>query len=132
MKKLSFLTICFVLFAAVMGFAQTSNNHTITFLWTAPGDDGGVGTATTYDLRYSVDSVTLVGWSSAIQLTGEPTPHIAGSSETFTTTITLLDDVKYFFAIKTADEKPNWSVISNILTKTFTDTTPPAAIIDLR
>ena len=54
--------------------------------WTAPGDDGATGTATTYDVRYSTSTITAGNWASATQATGEPAPSVAGSAETFTVT----------------------------------------------
>ena len=47
----------------------------ITLTWTAPGDDGSTGTATTYDIRYSHGGAINAGnWASATQVTGEPAP----------------------------------------------------------
>ena len=112
--------------------AQVAVNKTFTLNWTAKGDDGNVGTATTYDIRYSVDSLTLVSWTGAIQVLNEPAPKIAGSAESFTVSLPLLEGVKYYFGIKIADEASNWSGPSNILVKFFPDLTPPDAVTDLR
>ncbi|RJS75398.1 PEGA domain-containing protein, partial [Methanophagales archaeon] len=93
---------------------STSNPtpHSITLTWTAPGDDGNTGTASQYDIRYSTSEITEENWNSATQCTGEPAPKTAGSSETFTVT-GLSPNTTYYFALKTADEVPNWSPISN-------------------
>ncbi len=80
-----------------------------TLTWTAPGDDGNEGTALVYDVRYSQDSITDDNWSEATQLIGEPTPSIAGSTETYE-----VSGIGYY-AIKAADEVPNWSGISNVV-----------------
>lgn len=94
----------------------TSNPTTssIDLTWTAPGDDGTTGTAAEYDIRYLAGTtpITDANWASATQCTGEPAPQAAGSSETFTVT-GLAAGTDYCFAIKTADEVPNWSTISN-------------------
>jgi hypothetical protein len=89
----------------------TADSATLT--WTAPGDDGDTGTATTYDIRYLKGTViTESNWASASKATGVPAPQAAGSSETFT--VTGLDaETNYHFAVKTADEVPIWSEISN-------------------
>ena len=115
----------------------TSNptTSTIGLAWTAPGDDGNTGTAATYDIRYLAGTtpITDANWASATQCTGEPAPQAAGLGETFTVT-GLGAGTDYCFAIKTADEVPNWSPISNSPCGTTTevpDTTPPAAITDL-
>jgi|GEM_PF-3256780 len=109
----------------------TSNSMTLT--WTAPGDDGGTGTASQYDIRYSTSAITSSNWGSAVQVSGEPTPRSAGSSESFTVT-GLSPNTTYYFAIETADEKPNWSGLSNIVsgrTSALSDVTPPAAVLNL-
>lgn len=92
---------------------SNATDSTIDLAWTAPGDDGGVGTATSYDIRYSTSPITEGNWASAIQVTGEPTPSIAGSNESMTVT-GLSPTTLYYFAIKTSDEIPNISAISNV------------------
>ncbi len=85
--------------------------------WTAPGDDGTVGRASNYELRYSetpVSSDTVSWWNSTAVSAGTlPPPQTAGSRETFT--VAGLDSVStYYFIIRTADEVPNWSGFSNV------------------
>lgn len=93
-----------------------TNNPTqdsITLTWTAPGDDGVNGIASQYDIRYLDSSqITASNWASAIQVSGEPQPKTAGSAESFTIT-GLKPNTLYYFALKAADEVPNWSEISN-------------------
>jgi uncharacterized Zn finger protein len=58
-----------------------SPHESMQLTWTAPGDDGNSGTATSYDVRYSNSGViTEANWSSATTVTGEPTPSVAGST----------------------------------------------------
>jgi len=120
--------------AAVTNLAASDpTSSSIKLTWTAPGDDGDTGTATTYDIRYSTSTITEANWATATECTGEPAPQEAGSSETFTVT-GLAADTTYYFAIKTADEVPNESPISNSpggTTLVSEDTTAPAAITDL-
>lgn len=86
--------------------------------WTAPGDDNYLGRATAYDLRYSTDSVFLVNnFNSASQVQGMISPQISGAQESFVVA-GLITGVRYFFAIKTADERNNWSPLSNVIRKT--------------
>jgi hypothetical protein len=87
-------------------------SRSISLTWTAPGDDGNEGTATEYDIRYSTSEIIEANWNSATQCTGEPSPQVAGSTETFIVT-GLSPSTTYYFALKTADEVPNWSGISN-------------------
>lgn len=120
--------------AAVSNLALSSpSSSAMTVSWTAPGDDGSTGTATSYDLRYSTSAITSGNFSSATQVSGEPTPSVAGSSESMTVT-GLSPSTTYYFAIKTSDEVPNTSAISNVpsLATTATpDTTAPAAVSNL-
>ena len=107
----------------------TVTTSSIDLSWTAPGDDGATGTATTYDVRYSTSTITAGNWASATQATGEPAPQVAGSAETFTVT-GLSESTTYFFAIKTSDEVPNESALSNV-PSAATATTAPDAVTDL-
>jgi len=110
--------------------AVPSTDHkTIWLNWTAPGDDDNTGTATTYDIRYLAGTtpITDANWAAATPCTGEPVPQAAGASETFTVT-GLAAGTGYYFAIKTMDEVPNWSPISNSpsgSTTTGPDEEPP-------
>ena len=119
---------------------SSTTQTTATLTWTAVGDDGNSGTATTYDLRYSTAAINTGTWGSATQVTGEPAPQAAGQPETFTVT-NLTAGTTYYFALKVADEVPNWSVISNVPSAATqeepppppppVDTVPPAAVTDL-
>ena len=51
-------------------------------------------------------------WATATQATGEPTPHVAGTGESFVVS-GLAASTTYWFGLETADEVPNWSAISN-------------------
>ena len=115
--------------------AQTAADSTVLLNWTAPGDDGTIGRATTYDIRYRTVAIsgtdTTTWWNSATQLTGEPTPSTAGATDSMRVR-GLTPLTTYYFMIRTADEVPNWSGYSNVAVKTTTgDTTAPAAIADL-
>ena len=84
----------------------------VTLAWTASGDDGGVGTATSYDVRYSTLPITGANWASADQAAGEPAPNPAGSPESFTVT-GLNANTQYYFALKAIDNAGNPSGLSN-------------------
>jgi hypothetical protein len=87
-------------------------NTSLDLTWTAPGDDGTTGQAKSYDLRYSTSSITLSNWASATPLTGLPTPKPVGSQETYTVR-GLRPKTTYYFALRTLDEVPNISPLSN-------------------
>ncbi len=104
--------------SAVSDLAAGNPTETsLTLTWTAAGDDGSTGTASTYDIRYSTSSITESNWDAATQVTGEPAPAVAGTSQSMTVS-GLSTGTTYYFAIKTADETPNWSAISNIASGT--------------
>lgn len=88
--------------------------YSITLSWTAPGDDGNSGTATSYDIRYSTTAITNdTDFNNATEVTGEPTPSVAGSSESYEVT-SLNPETTYYFALKTTDELANTSALSNV------------------
>ncbi|EKD46876.1 MAG: hypothetical protein ACD_67C00030G0001 [uncultured bacterium] len=97
--------------------ASAPTTTTLNLSWTAPGDDGSTGTATAYDIRYSTAPITSGNWSSAIQASGEPTPSVAGTSQNMTIAGLSLGTT-YYFAMKTSDEVPNVSAISNVASGT--------------
>jgi len=94
--------------------AGEATTDSITLTWTSPGDDGNFGTASEYDIRYSTSEITEANWDSATQATGEPAPQLAGSMESFIVG-NLTPGTTYYFALKTADEVPNWSGLSNVV-----------------
>jgi RHS repeat-associated protein len=106
--------------------------NSIHLTWTAPGDDGGTGTAASYDIRYSTSAITSGNWVSATPTTGEPTPQAAGNSEGFTVT-SLSPGITYYFAVKTTDDAGNLSTISNCPSNMTlaSDTAPPAVVANL-
>ena len=93
--------------------AGLSTSYSLTLTWTATGDDGTVGTASAYDVRYSTSPLDEAAFASAPQASGAPDPAAAGTAQrmevkglTFGTT--------YYFAIKARDEWGNPSPISNV------------------
>lgn len=97
--------------------AQHPTPHCVHLKWTAPGDDGNVGTASIYDIRYSTSFLTEESWDTADRLLYPPIPEPAISVEQVCVT-GLESRTTYYFAIKTADECLNWSPISNVVTVT--------------
>jgi chitodextrinase len=109
--------------------AQTTYNS-VTLAWTTPGDDSLAGTASQFDIRYSTSVITAANFASATQVTGEPVPAASGTHQTFVVT-GLSPSTTYWFAMKTADDIPNWSLISNVVTRTTLaapDTLRPAPL----
>jgi uncharacterized repeat protein (TIGR02543 family) len=95
---------------------ETGDYGQVILTWTATGDDGMIGIASEYDIRYVPQAngpvVTETEWLGATSVTGEPAPSLAGTSESMSVG-GLEPGASYYFAIKTADEVPNWSALSN-------------------
>jgi DNA-binding beta-propeller fold protein YncE len=95
----------------------------VTLAWTAPGDDGLDGTASAYEIRYGETPVTEESWDDAVAVTEPAHPAVAGSQETYAVKgLTLATE--YFFALKAADEVPNWSLASNAVSVITHDSAP--------
>ena len=94
--------------------ASAATLLSLTVGWTAVGDDGLVGQATSYDVRYSTSPISELNWPSATQATGEPSPQPIGSPETFTIP-GLNHSSTYYVGLKVTDEIGNQSGLSNHL-----------------
>jgi len=107
------IAVALAMLAGVPG-ARAATATSVTLQWTAPGDDSLTGTATTYDVRFSTATITAANFPSATQATGAPSPLPAGTQQSMNVT-GLSPATTYWFAIKTADERGNWSGISNVV-----------------
>ena len=94
--------------------AGGETEHAITLSWTAPGDDGSAGQATTYDVRYSMQPITEVKWDAATPVAVPFAPAQAGAHEELTVG-SLESRVVYNFALKTSDLAGNLSGLSNVV-----------------
>ena len=111
--------------------ARTPTASTIALVWFAPGDDGSSGQAASYDIRYSQDQISEQNWDSATRVTGVPAPKPAGQLETVIVK-GLPSNTQIYFALKTCDEVPNESGLSNnAIQTTLQEHSPPAPINDL-
>ena len=96
--------------------SYTSNSVILT--WTAPGDDGPIGTATIYDLRYSFTPIiTENDFNNAIQYTEKPSVNQSGTIQNCVVN-RLVSGTTYYFVVRTGDEVLNWSPISNCVSIT--------------
>jgi len=93
------------------GFAAEPG--TIRLVWEAVGDDGAVGRAHRYEVRWSLSPALAESWSSSDSLAGAPVPAAAGTWES-------LDwpgreaGRTYYAALRVHDEAGNASPISNV------------------
>jgi hypothetical protein len=82
--------------------------------WTARGDDGDLGSASTYDIRYHTYSVIDErNWSSATRVSSDLTPGAAGTTETLIIENIDFPERNHSFAVMVGDEVTNWSKLSN-------------------
>ncbi|NOY79201.1 MAG: T9SS type A sorting domain-containing protein [Calditrichaeota bacterium] len=93
------------------------SSSTVELSWTAPGDDDMSGIATSYDLRYSTDPITDSNFQNATQAASVPVPTEAGQQE-HVVVAGLSQNTTYYFAVKTRDEVPNVSGLSNVVQAT--------------
>ena len=121
--------------SARWSYAQTAADSTLVISWTAPGDDGTTGRATSYDLRYRSTPIsgidTLSWWNAATPVPAEPIPGVAGSTDSVRVR-GLTPITTYYFVLRVADEVPNWSAYSNVgSAATSGDLTAPGPVADL-
>lgn len=104
--------------------ARALDGGKVQLKWTAPGDDGNEGEASEYQVKYATKEIKAhADWRTeadratsfwaATNCKGEPEPSPAGTGETFT--VEGLAPGTYYFALKSYDEQPNQSDLSNVV-----------------
>jgi hypothetical protein len=93
--------------------ADAVDDSTILLTWTAPGDDGVFGTATSYDIRWIQNTtVNATNWDQAERVLDPPSPRPGGEADSHF--VTIPDPFgNYGFAVMSEDEAGNVSEISN-------------------
>jgi hypothetical protein len=86
----------------------------IELSWTAPGDDGDVGVADHYEIRYSLNLITESNWEEATELVTPPTPASPGTQQLYEVS-SLIAGEAYYFGITTYDVAGWESQLSNIV-----------------
>lgn len=88
--------------------------NTATLAWTAPGNDGITGKAASYDVRYSTTNITTdADFDAATKVQQVSSPQTSGATETLEI-LGLNPLTTNYFAIKSSDEAPNPSLLSNV------------------
>ena len=132
MKNLIVVFLVLILTVLNMGCQEViSDPVTVTLRYTATGDDLYTGQATTQDLRWSYEPITVLNWQTATVVPGlgQPLP----SGETVILTVpNIPSDTVVYFAVVLCDEDSNCSGISNIYEMKTADITAPASVSDLR
>lgn len=114
------LGIAFTLVHLPTPASAQSTSLAVTLLWTATGDNGLIGRASKYDLRYTALAVkgtdTLSWWSSAAVVNmANHVPPPSGSRDSVVIA-GLVAGKKYFAVLRVADASGNWSGFSNMAT----------------
>ncbi len=88
--------------------------RSLLLTWTASGDDGRTGRAALVDVRYARAPVTAANFTGGIALVPAPVPQPGGSPQSYVIT-QLQPGTRYWFALRSCDEKGNWSRLSNVV-----------------
>lgn len=92
--------------APITDLRVVSGATPLALTWTATGDDGLVGQAAFYDIRYSVAPITASTLRFAVRVKDPPRPQPAGAIETWTIPSDLLPRT-YYFLIRVFDNAGN-------------------------
>lgn len=103
-----------------------SSHNSVTLEWKAVGDDGIVGTATLYDVRYSTAPINDTNFGTANKAPNIPAPLLAGAAEKIQAK-GLAQNTLYYFAVKAIDNVGNISPLSNVV---FGKTLPVTVVFD--
>jgi WD40 repeat protein/chitodextrinase len=107
-----------------------TGNDWAELLWTASGDDGNSGRATSYSLRYATDPDTLKNWDNAYELSSVSAPKDPGNQEEFTVK-NLRSNTNYYFGIRAVDNTGNKAELSNVVETLTSDGESSEPINDL-
>jgi len=118
--------------ARILIHLEDYSSDRIQISWYSTGDDGWVGTASEYDIRYSTEYITEDNFIFAEHIDDPPEVLPAGSFQRYTIE-GLTPGEEYWVALRVRDDAYNWSKISNVVGARLetADTTPPGRIDDL-
>lgn len=104
--------------APVAGLSvQATASNAVILAWLASGDDGTVGKASRYEVRYSTNPITANNFTGATLALHPPQPLATGSAESLQVP-GLFFLTKYYFALVVLDEAGNRSSVSNVVSTT--------------
>jgi len=86
----------------------------LDLVWTATGDDGNAGAATTYDVRISTRPFDAASWAFVDRLEVTLVPGSAGTTERLHVPF-LASGTPYYFAVRALDELTNTSPASDVV-----------------
>ncbi len=101
--------------------AENPTSNSVYLRWTATGDDGDVGYATSYDVRYATDPIDETNFLAATPAAATPPPAPAGVEETMEV-LGLSTETTYYFALRALDE---WGAAGPVSNSAAATTLPP-------
>jgi hypothetical protein len=96
--------------AAVLRVEGTVTSTLVPLAWTAVGDDGTLGLAFSYDLRYATSPIDAASFEAATAVLTDP-PLPPGSAESLNVT-GLTPNTRYYFALRVLDDAGNASSLA--------------------
>jgi len=112
--------------------AEPGGYNRINLSWTAPGDDEWDGIATKYIIKYATYQINAANFDAVTDIK-ERSVTVSGSTSDSEIIGGLMTYTSYYFAIKTEDEVPNVSGISNIASSmTGKDNLPPREPVGIK
>jgi hypothetical protein len=118
-------------------FGETVNSNSVSLIWTSTGDDGSIGQANRYIVKFSITNIqNQTDFNNATTFKQFLIPKTAGSTETLAIG-GLSPNTRYYFGVEAVDEAGNKGGFSNIATAATLSNTPsndtvaPSAITDL-
>lgn len=103
-----------IIFLLLLISGSSALADTVILNWTATGDDGNVGLASEYDLRYSLSPITTDNFYLATRVQGMIPPAPPGTKEVRPVS-GLTAGIIYYFALKVGDDAGNWSPMAGPL-----------------
>lgn len=94
---------------------QSIGNQKVTLRWSAPGDDGIIGTAKSYDFRWSSSPVTTLMEFRQAQPLLAPLPAPSGSPQSIQIEDIPEETETIYAAIRSIDDSGNVSDVSNVV-----------------
>jgi len=102
------------------------SDNSVVLAWTASGDDGPFGTASSYEIGYSTSPITEANFASVSKMASPPTPLPTGFPQSTVIEGLPVSDI-YYFAIRAFDEVDNSSELSTSPAFRPNDVTAPVA-----
>ena len=117
--------------AAITDLTVSAAEDGFHLQWTAVGDDNLTGTAYSYQIAFSNETINENNWQSSTFISDTISPSQSGTIENFFYSTDVFG-VEFYFAIKVTDEVSNTSPISNVVVAMIPiDDIAPAQISDL-